>query len=632
MCRIFGRLGEGPATRVDRTDLARVAARQRHGGPDRQSVLAGDGWALGCNRLAVTDPGGGDQPYRLGHAFEDGILVVFNGEIYNHAELRRRLLTRGHRLPDRCDGSVLPALYAEYGPAFVEQLDGMYAVAVLDLRAAEPELLIATDPLGMKPVYYHLGADGLEFASELPALLAFPAVRRERWEPGLDRYLRYRTPLGERTLYRHVRVLPPAAVARYSVSGGLRISRREAPAEAGADAAVGAGVGGGFGSAAGFGAGFGAGLARGDRDEAGAGRDTLAALHHEVGRLARADVPVAVVASGGLDSGLVTALAAQHLPDLHTFTLVHPGHWPGDERRYAAEVARYCGAVHHEVELDPADLPDLLPRTVAHLGQPNADPITASTHALFAEVRAAGFTVALTGDGADELFGGYDRIRTAVATPPGRPWAGAYLEEVAAVPTALRERLYTAEYRAELRAESGTGSGTEPGAEEPALREEPDRMAAIWRFETGLRMPAYHLRRVDHLSMASAVEVRLPYLQPAVHGLAHRLPGHLKVSGGRVKKPLYAAARGLVPDSVLRRPKQPFTLPVTAMLAPGQPLAAFARDILAPDRVRRDGRLRAERVTALLDRKAGVPEDTAARAVWALLVHQLWADGESARH
>ncbi|WP_316520002.1 asparagine synthase (glutamine-hydrolyzing) [Kitasatospora brasiliensis] len=593
MCRIFGRLGGGPDTRATRAALAAVAARQHHGGPDRQSVLAGDGWALGCNRLAVTDPRGGDQPYRLGHTLDDGILVAFNGEIYNHGELRRRLLARGHRLRDRCDGSVLPALYAEYGPAFVEQLDGMYAIAVLDLRAAEPELLLATDPLGMKPVYYHQGADGLEFASELPALLAFPTVRRERWEPGLDRYLRYRTPLGERTLYRHVRVLPPAAVARYSASGGLRISRRAVSTPV-SDVL----------------------------DEATAGRETLAVLHGEVGRLARAEVPVAVVASGGLDSGLVAALAAPHLPDLHTFTLVHRGRWPGDERRHAAEVARHCGAVHHEVELDPADLPELLPRTVAHLGQPNADPITVSTHALFAAVRAAGFTVALTGDGADELFGGYDRIRTALATPAGQPWTAAYLEEVAAVPTALRERLYTAEYRAELSSRVG---------ELPQLREEGDRMAAISCFETGLRMPAYHLRRVDHLSMASAVEVRLPYCQPAVHELSRRLPGHLKVSGGQVKKPLYAAARGLVPDSVLRRPKQPFTLPVAAMLAPGQPLTAFARDVLAPDRVRRDGRLRAEQVTALLDRQAAAPQDATARAVWALLVHQLWVDGESAR-
>ncbi|MFG2843035.1 asparagine synthase (glutamine-hydrolyzing) [Kitasatospora sp. NPDC048296] len=590
MCRIFGRLGGGPAGRAD---LARVSARQHHGGPDRQCVLTGDGWALGCNRLAVTDPHGGDQPYRLGHVLEDGILVAFNGEIYNHAELRRRLLARGHRVPDRCDGSVLPALYAEYGPAFVEQLDGMYAIAVLDLRAAEPELLLATDPSGMKPLYYHRDGEGLQFASELPALLAFPSVRRERWEPGLDQYLRHRTPLGERTVYRHVRTLPPAAVARFSRTAGLRIVRRPEPA--GEVLPV---------------------------DEAAAGRDTLAVLHREVGRLARADVPVAVVASGGLDSALVAALAGQHLPDLHTFTLVHPGRWPADERRYAAEVARHCGAVHHEVELDPAALPELLPRTVAHLGQPNADPITASSHALFAAVRAAGFTVALTGDGADELFGGYDRIRDAVATPAGQPWTGAYLDQVAAVPAALRRRLYTDEYRAELVPDED---------EPPLLPESDDRMAAIWRFETGLRMPAYHLRRVDHLSMACAVEVRLPYCQPAVRGLAHRLPGHLKVSGGRVKKPLYAAARGLVPDSVLRRPKQPFTLPVTAMLAPGQPLTAFARDVLAPERVRRDGRLRPDRVTALLDRQSAAPDDTTARAVWALLVHQLWADGESAR-
>ncbi|WBP85082.1 asparagine synthase (glutamine-hydrolyzing) [Kitasatospora cathayae] len=580
MCRIFGRLG--PAAVGE--DLARVSDRQRHGGPDRRTVLSGGGWALGCNRLAVTDPEGGTQPYRLGRE----ILVAFNGEIYNHDELRLRLLAHGYHVPDRCDGSVLPALYAEYGPGFVEQLDGMFAIAVLDLRA-EPTLLLATDPLGMKPLYYHQDGGTLQFASELPALLAFPSVRGEVWGPGLDQYLRFRTPLGERTMYEHVRALPPAAVARFTVSGGLRIDRRPAPAATECPA-----------------------------DEAAVGRRTLALLRQEVGRLARADVPVSVITSGGLDSGLVTALAREHLPELHAFTLVHRGDWPYDERRFAAEVARRSGAVHHEVELDPADLPELLPRTVAHLGQPNADPITVSTYLLFSAVRTAGFTVALTGDGADELFGGYDRIRTALDTPAGEPWTPAYLDQVAAVPQRMREWLYTTDYRALL-----ADRADERGAELAGA----DRMAEIWRFETEQRMPAYHLRRVDHLSMASAVEVRLPYCQPSVRRFAQSLPEHFKVSHGRVKKPLYAAARGLLPEPVLRRPKQPFTLPVAAMLAPGQPVERFLRDVLNPDRLRRDGRLRADRVQALLDRQANVPDDTTARAVWALMIHQLWLNG-----
>ncbi|MFF2148353.1 hypothetical protein [Kitasatospora sp. NPDC058190] len=162
MCRIFGRLGGGPAGRAD---LARVSARQHHGGPDRQCVLTGDGWALGCNRLAVTDPHGGDQPYRLGHVLEDGILVAFNGEIYNHAELRRRLLARGHRVPDRCDGSVLPALYAEYGPAFWPSTTPAASAQPGVARAA----IVWPDPTPSAPAPAHVVQAGIVWPTPAPA-------------------------------------------------------------------------------------------------------------------------------------------------------------------------------------------------------------------------------------------------------------------------------------------------------------------------------------------------------------------------------------------------------------------------------------------------------------------------------
>ncbi|MDH6125712.1 asparagine synthase (glutamine-hydrolyzing) [Kitasatospora sp. GP82] len=587
MCRIFGHFG----TQVSALQLAAVGGRQLSGGPDAQTLVRGADWSLGCNRLAVTDPSGGAQPYRSGG--DGGITVVFNGEIYNHRELRRRLTARGHVFADDCDGSVLPALYAVYGPEFAEQLDGMYAIAVVDLRA-EPTLLLAVDPIGMKPLYYHWdpARGALCFASELPALLAFPGVSSTPWEPGLDACLTTRTPLGEQTMFRDVRALPPGALARLTRADGLRSTRRtgEPASDVGTFA-----------------------------EAAGTARRLLA---HEVARLSRADVPVCVITSGGLDSGLVTALAAGHLPELHSFNLSYRGSWPSDERAFARETAEYCGATYHQVEVDPATFPDLLPAVVDHLGQPNADPITLSSYALFRAVREAGFTVALTGDGADELFGGYDRMAAAVRTPVGQPWIPAYLDALAVAPRQLREWLYTDDYRAFVASDP-------EGSTEQRLAAElgkGDRMPALTRFETGSRLPGYHLRRVDHLSMAWGVEARLPYCQPSVAGHARSLPDRFKISEGAVKRTLHGAAAGLLPSSVLARPKQPFTLPVTAMLASGQPLMDFACEVLSPQALRRGGRLEPRRVVELLERQRTVPDHRTALVLWALLIHQLWED------
>ncbi|WP_018681525.1 asparagine synthase (glutamine-hydrolyzing) [Actinokineospora enzanensis] len=574
MCRIYGHVNAA----VSRCELRGVAALQRHGGPDGHGSLVGDGYALGGNRLAVMDPGGGRQPYRLGD-----IHVVFNGEIYNHRELRARLRGRGYTFPDDCDGSVLPALYLEYGERFGEQLDGMFAVAVLDLRG-EPRLILTTDPAGMKPVYYSWDAAAkvLRFSSEIGSLLAFPGVSTELWTPGLDAYLATRTPFGEQTMFADVKVLPPGAVATCGRGAGLRIARLAVPE--------------------------------------GAGGELGDVLPEQVRNLLVADVPVATITSGGLDSSLVTAHAARARSGVHTFNIAYVGRWPGDERHFAREVAEHVGATYHQVELDPADFPGLLDDVVWHLGQPNADPITLSTFALFRAVREAGFTVALTGDAADEVFGGYDRMRDAVADEgAGRPWIQSYVDSLAVLPRERRRALYTDEYAYEVRDVSGL-----PEEAEEDLRSGGSALARITAFELAYRLPAYHLRRVDHLSMAHSIEARLPFCEPAILAVGRGLADSERVRDGQVKRALYAVADGLVPDAVLRRPKQPFTLPITAMLVPGQPLWGFARDVLGRADLRADGQVDPVAVEALFSAQADRPDARVALALWALVIHQVW--------
>ncbi|MEU7488335.1 asparagine synthase (glutamine-hydrolyzing) [Streptomyces sp. NPDC042319] len=588
MCRIFGSFAVGATG----AELAAVSARQRHGGPDQRGVLRGPGWSLGCDRLAVTDPVGGAQPYRL--AAVPGVLAVFNGELYNHAELRRRLTARGHRFTDACDGSLLPALYAEYGTAFAEHLDGMFAVAVLDLRA-RPQLVLAVDDMGMKPLHYHLAGGGAEgggvrFASEIAGLLAFDGVPAVLREDALDTVLATRTALGTQTALEGIRVLPPGATAVLRRGEPLRVRQRTPRTAA----------------------------------PAGDARDVL---RHEVRRLARTGSPLCAITSGGLDSGLVTALAAEEVREagggpLHTFHLSYRGRWPAAEDEYARAVARRARTAHHHIAVDPAEFGSLLTRTVRHLGQPNADPIALSTYALFRAVREAGFTVALTGDGADELFGGYDRVRAALAAPAGSDWIPPYVDALGAAPRLLRDRLYTPAYRAYLAERGSAADRVTAELRAHAAEDGADRITTLTRFETRRRLPAYHLRRVDHLSMAWAVEARMPFCQPSVADYARSLPASARDG----KRALYEAGRGLLPAAVLRRPKQPFTLPVAAMLTAGSPLLDTVGELLSPARLRRSGRLRPDRVQALLARQLATPSDSDALALWAIAVHELWTE------
>ena len=588
MCRIYGSFNACTSEHELRT----VAALMRHGGPDAQSCTRRSDWALGNNRLSVMDPEGGDQPYRL-----DGITVVFNGEIYNHNELRAGLERRGFAFADRCDGSILPALYLVHGERFAEQLDGMFAIAVMD-RRGEPRMVLATDESGMKPLYYAWDqpTGRLRFASELPALLGFTGVPVREDELGLDAYLSAKTPFGEQTMFEGIRVLPPAATAVVT-RDGFQLTTRP------------------MGHAAQYGpVGTGRPLAQ-------VGAELRELLRTEVHRLLLADAPVAAITSGGLDSSLVTALAAEVKPDLHTFNIAYTGDWPWDERHFAAEVADAVGTVHHQVEIDPATFPDLLSDVVWHLGQPNADPIALSTFSLFRAVRDAGFKVALTGDAADELFGGYARMQQAEAAPGGLRWVSAYLDHLSAIPQALRKQLYTPDFAAAVRIQ---GSALPTGLADTLCNAAGTRLRRICAAEQQYRLPAYHLRRVDHLSMAGSVEARLPFCQPSVVRYAASLADEHRISPEGVKRALYAAAEGLVPQSVLNRPKQPFTLPVTAMLSPGQALWETARDLLSDSVLRADGRLRPDAVAQLFVQQEQQPNDQAALAIWALMTHQIW--------
>jgi asparagine synthase (glutamine-hydrolysing) len=586
MCRIFGFLGN---ERINEKVLSNVSMLQIQGGPDSQTIEQGDTWAIGNNRLAIVDLEGGKQPYKIG----EHIRVVYNGEIYNHKALRNMLKEKGYSFDDECDGSIIPALYLEYGEDFVRYLDGMFAIAVIDTRH-HTKLTLVTDPLGIKSLYYYWNNESktLFFSSELPSLLEFNVVPKKLWLQGIDSYLTTKSIFGEHTMFEDIYTLPPSSLMRVVLNDVPKINNYKT-------------------------------FVLSDdptKDISEASKKLKGYLSEEIKQLLDADVPVATINSGGLDSSLVTALANEHKSGIHSFNISYTGDWPFDEKIYAREVADFCNSVHHEIKLDPKEFQNLLPEVVKHLGQPNADPITLSSYALFEAVNKAGFKVALSGDGADEMFGGYGRYVNALSAVGD--WIKPYVNSLGAINETTRWDIYSDDYRAFLNENGKVSDAIANKLENSTL----NRLDTILDFERQYRLPSYHLRRVDHLSMAHSVEVRVPFCQPKIGSFASQLTDDLRIKDEKVKRVLYQAANKKLPNSVLFRKKQPFTLPINDMMRPGLPLFNFVKEVLQSETIDSQNVFNSLMIEKLLFRQSTNPSDETALALWSIMIFQLWVD------
>ncbi|MDR7074214.1 asparagine synthase (glutamine-hydrolyzing) [Fictibacillus barbaricus] len=586
MCRIFGYIGP---EKVADCVLREVSNLQLAGGPDQQSFKHGTGWAIGNNRLSIVDLDNGEQPYELG----EHISVVFNGEIYNHEALRGELEQKGYAFDDHCDGSILPAMYFEYGKDFVRYLDGMFAIAVVDTRNESHTLLLATDPIGIKSLYYYWDETkrAFYFSSELPSLLGFENIPKNLWLQGIDSYLTTKAIFGERTMFEGIYTIPASSLLEIRPGTCPEISKWKTyltatkPIE-------------GFEASS---------------------QSLLSYLTNEVNELLKADVPISTLNSGGLDSSLITAIASKHKKGIHSFNIAYEGDWPFDEKAFAREVAEKNGTIHHQVIIDPKEFQNIIPQVVKQLGQPNADPITLSTYSLFEAINQAGFKVAVSGDGADEMFGGYDRYKEAMSCMGD--WIRPYVDSLGAINQSSRESLYSNDYKAYLNEKGRMGKAIE----EKLRREKGNRLDTILEFERSYRLPNYHLRRVDHLSMAHSVEVRVPFCQPRIVDFASQLTDDERIKGEQVKRILYRSAEGLLPHSVLHRKKQPFTLPINAMMRPGLPLFTFIQEVLDHDTIRNQNLFNVETIDLLMHQQAHQPSDKTALALWSVMMFQLWS-------
>ena len=643
MCGIAG-LWDPTGAELDPSVIVAMTRTLAARGPDGEKFWRAPGVALGHRRLAVIDPSdAGGQP--LGN--EDGsVQVVFNGEIYGFERLQSLLESRGHVFRSRCDTEVLVHGYEEWGDDVLSHIDGMFAFALWDARRRR--MLAARDRMGKKPLYFATIFRGavpplVAFASELKALMRVPGLDRGLDPQALCRYLIHEYVPAPYSIFRGARKLGAGQRLRIeSAADGtieLRIDRYwdlsfpEEPAKLSDDEAA---------------------------------EELRSILRESVRRRLVADVPVGIFLSGGIDSSTITALAAElgGGSNVHTFS-VGFREASFDESGHARKVARFLGTQHREEHLHPRVLLDVLPKVTDFLDEPFADASVVPTYLLAAFARRH-VTVALGGDGGDELFAGY---QTFLADGWGRlffdfaprvlqgvmrrishwlPAGSGYFsfdfkmnQFMQGGPSPGPERhqrwmasflpeqfpsLFTREFFQLLGDENPLSQVVARAKEGPAKRPW-DRLLD---FYARFYLPDDINTKVDRASGAVGLEVRAPFLDTALVDFACRLPAHMRL---RLRSPKYILKRAMgryLPSEILGREKQGFAVPVAKWLRTD--LAPMLRDEIAPEKIRREGIFDHRRISRLIDDHLSGRRDWR-KALWTLLVFERWLArwGSSAR-
>jgi asparagine synthase (glutamine-hydrolysing) len=628
MCAIAGILHVDGRARVDETRLHRMAEVQRHRGPDGSGLWTGGSVGLAHRRLAIVDLAGGRQPV----ANEDEtVWITFNGEIYNHAALRPDLERRGHRYRTQSDTETILHLYEEIGARCVERLQGMFAFAIWDGRRRS--LLLARDRVGIKPLYYAWTERELLFASEIKGILAAQSGQAEFNEAILPEFLANRYVAGGETFYRGIRKLLPGRTLEWSAEAGLRERRYWQPPTESGD------------------------TGQSPEEEAEAVRE---GLRRAVRSHLMSDVPLGVFLSGGLDSsGLAALMAPLVTPPLKTFSVGFTER-EANELPYAREVAEAVGAEHHEILVSPGQFMQALPKLIWHEDEPIAFHSSVPLY-FVSRLAQRHVKVVLTGEGADELFLGYDyRYRATVLNDrlgrwywrgvpaPARRWVAASVER-------LPPRLHRYASRSFLAYDPGPRGlffdnfAVFPEAMQRDLILDKGIVTARDPYGEGLRYWQEHsgdlrermsyadmhthlvelLMKQDQMSMAASLESRVPYLDHVVVEQGMRIPGSRRLRGWRTKAVLRDALRPLIPERILARPKMGFPVPVGRWLR--GPFWSAVEDCVLSQRAMARNLFRPQALRRIAEEhRSGVRSH--ADRLWLLINLELWQrmaiDGE----
>jgi asparagine synthase (glutamine-hydrolysing) len=577
-----------------------------HRGPDSGGVYNDGAVALGARRLSIIDLAGGDQPIEN----EDGTCVVVqNGEIYNYPELRRELERAGHRFRTNCDTEVHLHLYEEHGPEYARLLRGMFAVALWDTRRRR--LVLGRDRYGIKPLYYRSVGGALAFASEVRAL-----PRGEIDLDALEAFLAFNSIPAPYSIFRDIRKLPAGHVLVWE-DGEAELTRYARPGP----------------------------LPVRHEDEAELVEELRARLRDSVRAHLLSDVPVGVLLSGGVDSAVLAALAAQETAEpVHTFTIGFAER-SFDERADARRVAERYGTVHHELLVKPD--PRLLFETLADaFDEPFADSSALPTY-LVSQLASGEVKVALSGEGGDELFGGYytyaadliaervgglaqlarplvERLPTSTAKASFDYRAKRFVRAAHLPPLERHhgwKEIFSPELRAELRGAHSAFDPVDVYRARYAETQDAPELARLQDVDFGIYLVDDLLVKTDRASMANSLEVRVPFLDSVITNFAFTLPTKHKVRGLAKKVLLRKAADPLLPREVVHGRKRGFSIPAAAWLR-GE-LEPFARATLSAETLRRQGLFEPVVVSRLLEEHVRGAEDRS-RQLWGLLAFTLW--------
>jgi asparagine synthase (glutamine-hydrolysing) len=585
----------------------------RHRGPDGEGYFEQGDVHLGHRRLSVIDPAGSPQPM---FSRDRNIAIVFNGEIYNFASLRQELSALGHSFQTRGDTETLIYAYAQYGTDMLRKIDGMFAFAIWDEK--NKSLMLARDHIGVKPLYYYWDGQTLVFGSELKALLPHPAVPREIDPQAIALYLECQYIPSPRSIYRQVRKLP-AGHFLVLQDGRLRESSYWNPDY---------------------------------RDKLDLGENEARELverdlRRSVESMLVADVPLGAFVSGGIDSSLVAALMTDISgKPVDTFSLGF-SHGVQSEHAEAARVAQHIGSRHHPLVLDPHACLETLDQWTDVFDEPFGDQAALPTY-LLSRMTRRHVTVALTGEGADELFAGYGNYAKRTRQEQYTRWLGARYSPLPALmrhfPARLRKGRLT---KAIIKPEAGRyatipsvfDSMLWPGLFTSSLlshaQETISQYAArfynecnsdeymdrIMYVDTRLWLPDDLLVKVDRATMANSLEARVPYLDHRFVQTCARLRPELKQHGSVTKFILKKIAERYLPHDIVHRRKQGFVMPLSEWL--GGELQAEVRAALSPQRLGRRNLLTPGALQRLLDQHYQGRRNHSGR-LWALLVLERW--------
>lgn len=620
MCGVAGIVSPEPGG-VDAGLLRNMIDTIRYRGPDDSGVLVDDYAGLAHARLSIIDVSGGAQPM----ASEDGsVWIAFNGEIFNYLELREELIGKGHRFRTRSDTEVLLELYREEGERCVERLNGQWAFAIWDRPTQK--LFLSRDRMGIRPLFYARAAGRFAFASEAKALFPCPGVDPELDLEALVEIFTFWTTLAPRTAFHGISELPPGHSLTFR-RGQMRVFRYWKPELVDPPAVA-------------------------DRRPEDLAEELRELLLDATRLRLRADVPVGAYLSGGLDSTLVTALARLSAGDhLRTFSVAFDDP-EFDESRYQREASAYLETAHSAITCSSADIQDVFPEVVWHAEKPLLRTAPAPLYHLSRLVRDSRFKVVLTGEGADELLGGYDifmetKIRAFWARQPESARRPLLLKRLYPYMEGIRRQSphylkaffhvdsadlispffsHLPRWRLTSKILNFLSEDVRSAVKtyDPLVELE-RHLPSCWRdwasfrqaeyLESQLLLPGYILSsQGDRVSMAHGVEGRYPFLDHRVVEFAARLPAALKMKVLDPKHLLKRAAGELVPESIRKRYKQPYRAPDGAAFF--RPKSPHVEEFLSPEAIRRHGIFDPEPVRRLIEkfdsgRPTGVGDDMA---------------------